>query len=418
MRRRLSPVVAAVLTCCITCSHAATDIDPRLKTFAAQKRQQTEELAARLHLDVPTEAREFFKAAEAGDWIAVSNRFEAVLLRAGPSEVSMPLPSLRNALFVPIHETLGAYATFRDWDGTMLQKFADGVLGSMPAGSIFFGGTDAGRFIITAVRDVAKSPDVFVATPKFVMTPLRPPWIYNATQNAVADSLYMDYLRVVYGGQLWVPTTTDMQNAFQQYVAEVQSHASRGEQTGERISTNQDGNVQVSGVGGVMNINGIVTRRIFDHNKDKHPFFVEESYVIPWMYPYMEPHGLILKLNSEETDKLDPASVERDRAFWARLSKELLADPRFLHTGPERLTPRCVRPLADCTRSGGCQMKLRLRTSRQSNCAPPIRRQISGWRSCIWSSAELMMPSVCLFNYRSSIRLTTRSAWPSSNCVK
>jgi hypothetical protein len=220
----------------------------------------------------------------------------------------------------------------------MLQKFADGVLGSIPAGGVFFGGTDAGRFIITAVRDTAKSPDVFVATQKFIMTPLRPPWVYNLTQNTVADSMYMDYLRVVYGGQLWVPTTTDMQNAFQQYVAEVQSHASRGEQTGERISTNQDGNVQVSGVGGVMNINGIVTKMIFDHNKDKHPFFVEESYVISWMYPYMEPHGLILKLNGKETDKLDPASIERDRAFWARLSKELLADPRFLQSDGARKT--------------------------------------------------------------------------------
>jgi hypothetical protein len=33
---------------------------------------------------------------------------------------------------------------------------------------------------------------------------------------------------------------------------------------------------------------------IFDRNKE-HTIFVEESYVLPWMYPHLEPHGLILK---------------------------------------------------------------------------------------------------------------------------
>ncbi len=52
----------------------------------------------------------------------------------------------------------------------------------------------------------------------------------------------------------------------------------------------------------------------------------------------MEPHGLILKLNSEKTDRLDPASVERDRLFWAKLSKALLTDPQFLHSDMARRT--------------------------------------------------------------------------------
>lgn len=325
---------AVLLVCNLTCSHAA-DTDPRLKTFATQKRQQTEALAAKLHLDVPAEAREFFKAAEVGDWVAVSNRFEEIYRRTGPSEVSMPLPSLRNAMFIPIHETWGAYATFRDWDGAMLEKFADGILGSIPAGSVFFGGTDPGRFVITAVRDVAKSPDVFVATPKFIMTPLRPPWEFIVTQNALVDSLYMSYLRLVYGEKLWVPSETEMQNAFQKYVTELQL---RGRQSDERISTNRDDNVRVSGVGGVMAINSIVTKMIFDNNKNKHEFYVEESYVIPWMYPYLEPHGLIMKLNNEPLTALDPKVVTQDRQFWDSLTRELLADRRFTSNDAARKT--------------------------------------------------------------------------------
>jgi hypothetical protein len=329
-------MVATLLACGTICSHAATGVDPRLKTFAALKRQQMEELAAKLHLDVPAEAREFFKAAETGDWSAVSNRFEGVFLRAGPSKMSLPVPGLRNALYVPIHETWGAYATFRDWDGTMLQKFADGVLGSLPASSVYFGGTPAGRFIITTVRDVAKSPEVFVATPKFVMTPLHPPWIYNVTQNAVADSVYMDYLRLVHGAEMWVPSATDMQNAFQEYVSNVQERQQRG----ERFSPDEqvDSSGHVHGAVGVMNINSIVTKLIFDHNKEKHPFFVEESYVIPWMYPYLEPHGLILKLNKEPLTAIDPAVVTQDRQYWDALTKELLADRHFTGNAAARRT--------------------------------------------------------------------------------
>lgn len=314
---------------------ANEECEPLLRVFAAQKHQQTDELAAKLHLDVPPEAREFFKAAEAGDWSAVSNRFENIYRRTGPSQVSMQLPSLRNALFIPIHETWGAYATFQEWDGRMLHKFVAGVLDSIPAGSVYFGGTPAGRFLIMAVRDVARSPDVFIATPKFIMTPLRPPWEFIVTQNALVDSLYMSYLRLVYDDKLWVPTETDMQNAFQKYVTELQS---RGRQSDESISTNDDGKVQVSGVGGVMVINSIVTKMIFDNNRDKHEFYVEESYVIPWMYPYLEPHGMILKLNKEPLAQLDSAVVVRDREFWGALTEELLANRHFTGNEPSRKT--------------------------------------------------------------------------------
>jgi len=169
-----------------------------------------------------------------------------------------------------------------------------------------------------------------------------------------------------------------------------------------------DSSNHVRGVVAAMNINGIVTKRIFDHNKDKHPFFVEESYVIPWMYPYMEPHGLILKLNSEKMDKLDPASIERDRLFWNKLSKELLADPRFLHNDGARKTYSKMRSAI-----GGLYAYRRMSEEAEAafkqaiQLCPASPEANSAWRNCTWNSTGLTMPSVCLFNYRSSIRSTT-----------
>jgi hypothetical protein len=310
--RMLLPVLVARLTFSVV----SADVDPRLKEFASLKRQQTEELAAKLHLDIPVEVRDFFKAAEAGDCAAVSNAYERIQRRTGQPAASIALPGITNVLNVPIHETRGAYE-FCDWDPALLQRYADSVLGSIPAGSVYFGGTDAGRFLITMFRDTAKSPDIVVLTPKFVIT-----------QNALVDTRYTEYLRLTQGERLWLPSTNDIQRAFAEYASDLERRRARGQPLSpdeELTSSNH-----VRGVAAAMNINGIVTKWIFDRNKDKHPFYVDESYVIPWMYDHMEPHGLILKLDKEPLDKLDPAVIERDRQFWAKLSKELLADPRFL----------------------------------------------------------------------------------------
>jgi tetratricopeptide (TPR) repeat protein len=67
---------------------------------------------------------------------------------------------------------------------------------------------------------------------------------------------------------------------------------------------------------------------IFERNKDKHQFFVEESYVIPWMYPFLTPHGLILRLNSEPT-ALTADMVAEDHAFWARYEEKLRSQATF-----------------------------------------------------------------------------------------
>jgi len=303
-------IIALLLVYGMGCSRVKTDIDPRLKIFVSQKRQQTEELAARLHLHVPRETSQFFRAAEAGDWAAVSNRFARIQPRVGQYEGTTLDPAFNNVLWIPVQETYSAYERFA-WVGqSLLQKYADGILSSIPAGSIYFGGTDAGRFAITMFRDVAKSPDIFIIT-----------------QNGLADSRYTEYLRLTYGKRLWLPAITNVQAAFQQYVDELKT---RQPLPYEQVSVDKDGRISVRGAGNVMKVNGILAKTIFEENKSQHEFYVEESFAIPWMYPYLEPHGPIMKLNKEPLEKLDPTAIEQDREFWAKLSRELLSDPHFL----------------------------------------------------------------------------------------
>ncbi|NNJ69688.1 MAG: DUF2723 domain-containing protein, partial [Kiritimatiellales bacterium] len=119
----------------------------------------------------------------------------------------------------------------------------------MGTNAIFFGGTDPGRFVPTYMIYSAKvRPDV-----------------YLITQNALADGTYMNVMRDLYGDQIWIPSPTDSTAAFQMYVNGVQSGKIKA---GADVIT-EGGKVQVQGVGGVMQINGFLSRMIFDHNQHR-----------------------------------------------------------------------------------------------------------------------------------------------------
>ena len=211
----------------------------------------------------------------------------------------------------------------------------------MGTNAIFFGGTDPGRFVPTYMIYSAKVRQD----------------VYLITQNALADNTYMNVMRDLYGDQIWIPSPIDSNRAFQEYFDGVQSGKINA---GADVST-EDGKVQVQGVGGVMKINGILSRMIFDHNQFRtetktdektrptgsaavyenpvldpktglpppREFFVEESYVLPWMYPYLTPHGLIMKINNKPT-RLSAEMIKNDTDFWNWYCDRLLNDEKFI----------------------------------------------------------------------------------------
>ncbi len=180
--------------------------------------------------------------------------------------------------------------------------------------AIFFGGTDPGRFVPTyMIYSADVRPDVHLIT-----------------QNALADGTYMAVMRDLYGNDIWIPSVADNAAAFRQFVREME--------TGVRQSvpgvTVEGGRVQVSGVMGVMEINAILARKIFEHNRDRHDFYIEESYVMRWMYPYLSPHGLIMKINSEPLDRIPRETIEDDLDFWDWYTRRFLAHPMFRRDVP------------------------------------------------------------------------------------
>jgi hypothetical protein len=74
-----------------------------------------------------------------------------------------------------------------------------------------------------------------------------------------------------------------------------------------------------------MSINALIARCIFDHNTNC-GFYVEESFPLDWMYPYLLPHGLIFKLNREPLAALTTQTIDADHAFWAKQCQSMLGD--------------------------------------------------------------------------------------------
>ena len=179
--------------------------------------------------------------------------------------------------------------------------------------AIFFGGTDPGRFVPTyMIYSAMVRPDV-----------------YLITQNALADDTYMSVERDLYGDEIWIPSKEDSAESFNIYVSEVQS----GKRPANAALKIENGRVQVTGALGVMEINGVLTKMMFDHERLRHAFYVEESYVIRWMYPYLSPHGLIMKIN-KDPNPLNSEIIRNDMEFWDWYHRRLLRDPAFRRDFP------------------------------------------------------------------------------------
>ena len=178
---------------------------------------------------------------------------------------------------------------------------------AMDAAAVFFGGTDPGRFV----------PTYMIYSAKFR------PDVYLITQNALADDTYMSVERDLYGDEIWIPSKDDCSDAFSEYVTSLTPE----ERLAKGVVT-ENGRVQVTGALSVMDINAILTHKMFTHEKTRHSFYIEESYPIPWMYPYLSPHGLIMKIDRERHG-CDPVRATKDADFWDWYTRRLLADPMF-----------------------------------------------------------------------------------------
>jgi hypothetical protein len=274
-----------------------------LKQFVAAQETQARALAKQDGNKLPSDFDAFYKAAETGDWQDATNLFEQMAKRVDADS------SLRGSWFSATLDAYGVFELFPQGDKYAI-AFGKDIIQSIPAGSIYFGGADPGRFVVTALMESHADGKPF----------------FTLSQNALTDVTYLHYLRAMYGGKIHVLTDEDLQKSFQDYTTDAQRRLSHDQQfpneprqlkPGEHVNLDSNGRIQMSGQMNVIGIRELLTKTIFDRNPDRE-FYLVEGFPLDWMYPYLEPHGLIMKINRQQLPELSDEIVQRDSDYWTK----------------------------------------------------------------------------------------------------
>jgi hypothetical protein len=269
----------------------------------------------------------FFDAVENSRWDDVDALFKLLKSRNGRDGGS-PSPDVA-ALWSPILETFGVAEQAHIWPAQELLDYGNAILGSLPPGMAYVGGTDPGRFIPTLLNETSDDEHRIVIT-----------------QNALADNGYLQYLNLLYADRATTLTADDSQKAFQDYLADAQKRLAHDEQfpdepkqllPGENV-TSLDGKVQVSGQVAVMAINERLLQAFMQSNPDL-PMALEESFPLKSTYGAASLIGPITQLRAGDGEQaLTPDVAAQSLDYWRDTAQTLLADPNT----PDGSDPRKI----------------------------------------------------------------------------
>ncbi|HWX18698.1 MAG TPA: M56 family metallopeptidase [Candidatus Binatia bacterium] len=280
--------------------------DARLRAFFTAKAAQAHQLAEAAKKPVAREVWPYFDAGIKGDWTTATNLWVAMRRRAHQYEGTTADDTLDD-VWSPILETDLAWEQFANWQQKYVLAYGNDIINSIPPGSIYFGGTDPGRGLPTAMSENHAEAKPF----------------FTLTQNALADGTYLDYLREMYGARIYTPTAEDSKRCFDEYTTDAAQRLKDNKlKPGEDVKLT-NGRVEVQGQVAVMAVNALIAKIIFDRNPDRE-FYIEESFPLDWMYPHLSPNGLIMKINREPLTELSDEMIQQDHDYWSNYVQQMI----------------------------------------------------------------------------------------------
>jgi tetratricopeptide (TPR) repeat protein len=146
-------------------------------------------------------------------------------------------------------------------------------------------------------------------------------------EEAYPDAIVKSIGGVYPDTEIITPSLQDYQDCYSEYIYDAQrrlQHDSEHPNEPRQVKPNEGvhvegGKISIGGQVSVMAINGLLTKVIFDKNPN-HEFYVEESLALDWMYPYLEPFGVIMRINRHPIQELSQEAIDKDHAFWSEYS--------------------------------------------------------------------------------------------------
>src|SRR5262245_6717830 len=164
-----------------------SDVATELKQFITEKCAQVRAETRAPEHPMSPESSLFFAAAERCDWPGLFDAIAAMHLamREGKSQgAQWAVYPVERAV---VNEIGAALEEFAAGEEQYAIAFARDIINSIPAGSIYFGGTDPGRFLVTALSRSHTNGEPF----------------FTVAQNWLTDGRsYLRYVRGMYGDRI------------------------------------------------------------------------------------------------------------------------------------------------------------------------------------------------------------------------
>ena len=293
---------------------ARETVAAKLEQFARSRQEIVRAMAKRKGVEVSADVDRFFDAVEAGRWEEMQALFDSMRARRGRRPPARDL----DAIWSPIHETLGVAQETQKWPAQKLLDYGNAVLDALRPDMVYVGGTDPGRFIPTLLNETSGGERRVVLS-----------------QNPLADNTYLDYLSFLYADRFSTLTREDSQRASQNYLADAQRRLEHDQQfpyeprqvrPGENLRL-IDGRVEFSGDVAWMAVNELLLRTLMDKNPNA-SFAIEQSYPFTSMYADTRPLGPIMELRvQDEQNALTHERAAQSADYWRATAQQLLADP-------------------------------------------------------------------------------------------
>lgn len=281
--------------------------------FGRNRRAIVERLSAHHGKDLPPGVAEFFDAIERGQWEEIERTFQPLAKRSGQFEGSTHDPAL-NPFWPAVLETYGAAEQAHLWPAKELLEYGEAILGSLRPGMVYVGGTDPGRFIPTLINETSSGEQHIVLT-----------------QNALADSRYLDYIHFLYDDRLTLPSAAEAEGIYGEYKKEALKRFEHDQQfpdepkqirRHENIKVEGDA-IELSGRDAVFTVNDRLIQSILEKNPEL-AFALEESIPIKSTYEGAAPLGPIFELRSNAPEEsVSTEQANSALAYWREMSWEL-----------------------------------------------------------------------------------------------
>lgn len=284
-------------------SQAQQEVSARLDAFVQRRHQLAEKLAQKLGVDVPPEIDSFLQLVQEGNWDGIKSRYESLQSQLQGN----PPPSGLQAFWNIIHESYGVAQVRHQWPPDQLLQFGKTILGALPAGGVYVGGTDAGTFIPTLMQASADQPHLVIS------------------QSQLVDKNYQEYLAAVFGDRLKLPSDEERNQALREALL---SHGKR----------EADGRMTVSGQEAATTINENLLRSIVQLNPEM-PFGIEEALPLKSIYASASASGPLLMVQAGQTaaaagqeggSGLDTAAV---LGYWQQTAQQMAVNRDTTYSG-------------------------------------------------------------------------------------